>query len=128
MSGSITDRGDFDRAVQARFPKARRHRKERDDGWEDTFTVGFIEVGIRVCDTKKPPSARFDVGSLVVEVRGIRKSIDGSSTPLWFASAVGWEDGCKVLDTLREELLGLVQALYRACGKKKGEVASRKGW
>lgn len=128
MSGSITDRGDFDRAVQARFPKARRHRKERSDGWEDTFTVGFIEVGLRVYDTKKPASVRFDVGSLVVEVRGIRKSIDGSSTPLWFTTATGWEEGCKALDTLREELLGLVQALYAACGKKKGEVTSRRGW
>ncbi len=122
----ITHRGDFDRAVQARFPKARRHRKENNDGWEDTFRVGFLEVAIRVCDTKKPTPSRFDVGSLVVEVRGIRKSIDGSSTPLWFATAVGWEEGNRVLDTLREELLGLTQALGFACGRKKGEVVPAK--
>jgi len=44
----ITDRGHFDLTVTARFPKARRTRKEARAGWEDTFKVGLLEVNIRV--------------------------------------------------------------------------------
>jgi len=123
--GDITDRGDFDRAVQVRFPKARRHRKERNDGWEDTFRVGFLEVAIRVCDTKKRLNRRLDVDSMTIEVRGIRKSIDGSSTPLWHRPTVGWKQAMQALDTLREELLGVAQGLGHACGRKSGESSAK---
>ena len=118
--GDITDRGDFDRAVQARFPKARRHRKELPTGFEDTFRVGFVEVGIRVWDTKLhgTPSYKPNVDGLVIEVRGIRQAVGGSSAALWRKHGSGWGEACEALDTLREELLGLSHGLSRVCGRK----------
>ena len=99
--GDITDRGDFDRAVQARFPKARRHRKELPTGFEDTFRVGFVEVGIRVWDTKLhgTPSYKPNVDGLVIEVRGIRQAVGGSSAALWRKHGSGWVEACEALDT-----------------------------
>jgi hypothetical protein len=126
MDGDITDRGDFDRAVSERFPKARRSRKETKDGWEDTFDVGPLSVRIRVHDRDDARLAWHDeAGKLTIDIRGVRTAIDGSSTSgLWQTKGVGWDEGCKALDGLREELLGIAHGLYRVCKKPKANKRS----
>jgi hypothetical protein len=120
---SILDRTDFDEAVAARFPSARRSRQETRTGWQDTMKVGLLEVVVRVHEVEdrgRPWDAK--VGQLDASVLASRDALDGSKTGLWSASGVGWEAAGRVLDQLREELLGLAQGLYQAC---KGTPADR---
>jgi len=121
MSPSLTDRGDFDRAVSERFPNARRTRKELPTGWEDTFRVGFVEVSIRVWDTRKTGKKPWDkdVDQMIVEVNGVRTSIDGTpARGLWRRNGDGWVGAMQALDELRETLLGLAHGLSHATGRK----------
>jgi len=122
MDGDITDRGEFDRAMLARFPKARRHRKESSQGWEDTFKVGLLEVRVRVnAIVRRRKGGRpwsDKVAQLTATICGIRMAIDGSTVTLWEEKGVGWAKAMKVLDVLREELLGTVHGLGRICGRQ----------
>lgn len=114
--GDITNRSDFDLAVADRFPKARRHRKETENGWADTFRIGLLEIRIRVYGRVKNSTPwGAEPGRILIEILGVREAIDGSSTVLWQTKGKGWTEACRALDNLREELLGTAHGLYRVC-------------
>ena len=114
----ITHRGDFDAAVDKRFPNARRHRKETKTGFSDHFAMGFVHVEIRVCVTDQKGKRSPKAGQMVVEISGVRTAVDDSVTPyLWRRDAVGWGQSLAVLDELRMELLGIAHALSHICGR-----------
>lgn len=118
------ERSDFDAALDAAFPKARRTRRELGDGWIDTFRLGLLEVAIAVYNGKAIPrrlgeKRRPPRGSVVAIINGVRTSIDGSVTPLWKKEGFGL-DGLKlVLAELRAELLGLAHAIMVTTGRKQ---------
>jgi len=128
----ISHRGDFDAAVDKRFPNARRHRKEHHNGFEDTMNIGFLHVSLRVFPSgtsrKHPPN------TLIVAISAIRTAVDGSVTKfLWRGDAAEWEPCLELLDELRAELLGIAHGLTYACGrgtpppKKKPKVSPDDG-
>lgn len=114
MNGDITDRGDFDRAVQERFPNVRRSRRESARGWADTFTVGFLEAVLRVHDGEE---------ALYLYVLGVPEDPEGKKPQLWRQRAHGWGDCMQALDDLRAKLLGTAHALFVGCRAKPKEVA-----
>lgn len=111
----VTHRGDFDRAMSERFPKARRTRKETDFGWRESFTVGFLDVCVSVCDRQMLSRNKRDVpfNTIRVEIRAIRTTIDNSKVTVWMKQG-GWS----VLDDLRAELLGMAHGLGHIVGRK----------
>lgn len=112
----VTHRGDFDQAMAARFPKARRKREETNFGWKDSFTVGLLCVRVSVCDrqgvSNRPSEIPFN--TIRAEIRAIRTSIDNSRMTIWMQQG-GWA----VLDDLRAELLGLAHGLLHISGRTK---------
>lgn len=117
-----THRGDFDAAVQARFPKARRIRKELANGWEDTFRIWCLEVSVRSYTHKTPQRAigkvrTPDVGTVVAEIRAVRVGVDGSVTTMWRLEEKGWGGLERLLDELRQELLGLSAGISVVAGR-----------
>lgn len=120
--GNIFERSDFDPAVDAAFPKARRTRKEHGNGWEDTFRMGLLEVSIRVYNgqgVRRRAEKPVRGGTVVAIINGVRTSIDGSVTPLWRRQASEFEGLEKVLAELRAELLGMAHAITVISGRKK---------
>jgi hypothetical protein len=105
-------RTEFDKAVLAAFPHAHKTREEHTYGWTDTIDLNLLKIRIRVYTEDQ---RRMKRGQVMVELHGMRSTLDGS-TVLLSHRQVPWERLGDALVTLGRDLLGLAAAITMMTG------------
>ena len=100
------------------FPAAQPHRTHTKDGWTDIVEIGLVQLWVRVYNKKTRVGLhKVEPGTAVVSIRGVRRVVDGSVTPLWQADArePGGLQGA--LEAAKAQLLGLAAGFLAVSGE-----------
>ncbi len=102
----------FDKTVKGTFPNAHKTREEYTYGWVDTIDLNSLRIHIRVYTEDH---RRMRRGEVMVELHGVRRTIDSSTVLLWH-SHIPWEALDGALVGLRKDLLGIAAAILMITG------------
>jgi hypothetical protein len=120
------DRQTFDAILNEFFPKAHRVRREMVDRWHDLFDLGCIRVRVSVLiipTVKKGTTSVTPPGKVVVDLLGVRASIDGSEALLKRFEGNGTGGLRTALTRLRRDLIGVAAGILTSCGDERPAIA-----